>query len=120
MSNRGQANRRYPDPAWFAYLRVGDVLRFRGSLRVVRAVHRDTDGCLRAVYFAPRSRNTGFRRPYTLYFATELRTPFSRTEYIGARLKLDGPLDQQLADCLSDDTNGWPHGLTSCDTVGLP
>jgi len=116
-----------PDPDWFAILRVGDVLQRgrHGPLRVVRDVHRYSAhswnrhrrrqaGRLGSITFAIRH-CSWTKRPYTVYTASDLKTFGYR--YVGARVRLDRPIDKRLAVAIRDSTN---QSLKCCAVRGLP
>lgn len=110
--------RRTPDPDWFAFLRVGDVLQrgVKGSYRVVRDVSRRGQA-LTYVTFAIRRRSwTG--RPDTTYTANDLKTFGYR--YVGARVRLASELDERFRDYLRrNPSRAEGYGLTPEDVRGV-
>jgi hypothetical protein len=102
-----------PEPDWFAFLRVGDVLRSpSGALRVVRLVSR-REGRLTAVCFAIR-RCSWTRRPLTVYNRYDLKRGWS---HVGARVRLDSELDRKIA--RSHTLIPPEYEIRCCDVVGL-
>jgi len=104
---------RRTDPDWFAYVRPGDVLVSpRGTYRVVRSVMRR--GHNLAFDFV-KLRRSQYPGPCTIYFGHELRA----WRYVGARLKLDTPLDQRIACTLDRTDPAFCDRVTQLDVVGV-
>ena len=106
---------KHPRPDWYAYVRPGDVLRApSGSLRVVRSVKRKEGGRLHSICFV-KLRKSQYRSPVAIYFGSELW----RYQYLGARLRLDSPLDKRVA-CTIDWTEpALCDRVTQDDVVGV-
>jgi hypothetical protein len=106
--------KRIPQPSWMAAVKVGDVLRSGSkTLRVVRKVSRFKDGSLRSVTFSIRH-CSWTRRPYTVMGYTDLRLlGYAR---VGANLKLESPLDRELALDIADHNR---RQVTCCMVKGI-
>jgi len=139
---RGRPVVRRPDPDWFAFVQVGDVLRWpSGDLRVVRQVTRREEprpwrrradesdpsypGRLLCICVAIRRRSR-YNSPDTCFHKSDLKT--LGVQYVGARVKLDSPMDAHLAECVRlnlrdrlPEKNPTPYrALTADDVRGLP
>jgi hypothetical protein len=107
------------NPEWLDYVRPGDVLKTTsGRLRVVRRVTR-WGGKVKAVHFVKLARSR-YRSPTTIRYPAEMRG----WVYLGARLRLDSPIDRRIA-CTMDherdsDASGAPcNKLTQDDVIGV-
>lgn len=103
----------------FDRIRVGDVIRWKGRPRTVRALRRSPDGCIRVIEFA-KLRRSGYDWPLAIYWRSELRTFFGGTI---ARRK--GPLCATDLECaLTAQTEADPKAyerlaVTERDIAGV-
>jgi hypothetical protein len=104
---------RRADPDWFAYVRPGDVLVSPGgSYRVVRWLRRRGTKLTLQFVKVQRSR---YPSPCTIRYGHEVRD----WRYVGARMKLDTPLDHRIA-CTIDYTDpALCERVTQDDVVGV-
>lgn len=112
-------------PPWIDELQVGDVLRNDGGFRVVREVTRFGHGSRRGVRQFDRLgqvncitlsilRCSWTKRPYTVMNRYDI--VYQGYRPAGFRVRLDKPIDAQIARALQDRTE---YTMTCCDVVGV-
>lgn len=103
--------RRAVHPDWFNIVRPGDVLRVGARLRVVRETrhvihHRTGERRLWSLTFAIKGHSR--YRPPDVHFGTA-DLLYRRVEYVGARVKLDKPLDVAFTCAIDRTCNPYRH-----------
>lgn len=112
--SRSKGNGGRLQPEWMRSVKVGDVLvNAGGTYRVVRAASFFPNGNLATLTFVI-NRCSWTRHPYTVMNFTDLRQQGYRPAH--ARSKLNGPLDAQIADAVSDH---WNRSLSCCAVKGI-